>query len=100
MDGSANGVVAAHSQSSGRFTAGNSEYRAKLGRLADRLTRLQAEYEASPLLPIIARHLDDAERARTAVSRTRVSNAAVRLLATLKRRPEVLPSTLKEALDR
>ena len=92
MDGSASGTPAAHDEATGRFTAGNSEYRARQKRLADRLARLYFDYDPSfsqrMLLPIIARHLDDAERGRTAVSRTRASNAARRLLSDIPRKPE------------
>jgi hypothetical protein len=102
MDGSASGVVAAHDQA-GRFTVGNSEYRAKQKRLAERLAQLRLDYDPSPsqqqLLAVVARHLDDAERARSAVSRTRASNAAKRLLADIPRKPEPsLPATLEEYL--
>jgi hypothetical protein len=102
MDGSAIGAVADHDKL-GRFTTGNTEYRAKQKRLAERLAQLNADYDATPsqqqLLAIAARHLDDAERARSALARTRASNAARRLLADIPRRPEKpLPATLEEYL--
>src|SRR5262249_23261292 len=69
MDGSATGTAAAHDEL-GRFRAGNSEYRARKQRLAEIVQTLAAEFDPTPsqvrLLPIIARHMDDAERARTA----------------------------------
>ncbi len=89
MDGSAIGAVAAHDQL-GRFTTGNTEYRAKQQRVAERVRQLALDYDPSPsqrmLLSIIARHLDDAERARTAERRVRAGNAATRLLRQLQRK--------------
>ena len=54
------------------------------------------------LLPIIARHLDDAERARTAERRVRAGNAANRLLRLIPRRkrPEEPLMAARELLDR
>lgn len=102
MDGSANGTVAHHDRR-GRFVAGNTEYRAKQQRIAERVRQLSLDYDASPsqqmLLAVAARHLDDAERARSALARTRASNAARRLLADIPRKPEPsLPGTLEEYL--
>jgi hypothetical protein len=89
MDGSATGTAAAHDEL-GRFRAGNSEYRARLQRLAERVRQLTLDLDPSPsqrqLLPIIARHLDDAERARTAERRVRAGNAANRLLRLIPKR--------------
>jgi hypothetical protein len=100
MDGSQVGTALAHDPQSGHFLPRNTEYRARKDRIAGREKRLRDEYQASPLLGIIARHLDDGERARSAVIRQRASNAAVRLLATLKRKPEAaLPASLDEYLD-
>ena len=99
MDGSPTGSVMAHDEITGRFRAGNSEWHAKRRRIADRLARLRLEYDPSPsqeqLLAVVARHLDDAERARTAVSRTRASNAARRLLRDIPRKPPPAPPTLE-----
>src|SRR5215831_12268580 len=97
MDGSASGTAPAHDEL-GRFRAGNSEYRARLQRLAERARQLALDYDPSPsqqmLLPIIARHLDDAERARTAERRVRAGGAADRLLRLIpKRKQEPLPTT-------
>jgi hypothetical protein len=102
MDGSAIGAVAAHDQL-GRFTTGNTEYRAKQKRLAERLAQLRLEFDPSPLqlqlLRVACRHLDDAERGRSALVRTRASNAARRLLADIPRKSEPsLPATLEEYL--
>ncbi len=92
MDGSASGTLAAHDPLSGRFLNGNTEYRAKQRRIAERLAQLCLDYDPSPsqrqLLAVVARFLDDAERARSATARTRASNAAKRLLADIQRKPE------------
>ena len=67
MNGSAIGRTAPHDQKSGRFAPGNTEYRAKRLRVAERVNQLAAEYNArSPvtlqLLRVAAEHLDQAER--------------------------------------
>jgi hypothetical protein len=103
MNGLANGTALDHDRL-GRFVSGNSEYAAKRRRIAERLAQLQADYDASPsqqqFLAIAARHLDDAERARSAYTRQRASNSAARLLANLPRKPEPpLPLTLDAYLD-
>jgi hypothetical protein len=104
MNGSANGVTAAHDPISGQFLPRNSEYRAKRQRLADRLAKLRVDYDPSPsqemLLVVIAGHLDDAERCRSAVARTRASNAARRLLKDIPRKPPAVSMTARELLDR
>jgi hypothetical protein len=74
-----------------RFQPGNSAFRAKTRRIAERLAQLEAEYDASPLLGVIARHLDDAMRGRTPLVRTRASNAAQRLLLTVSRKKRRAP---------
>ena len=100
MDGAANGHSA-----SGQFRRRNNEYRAKRLRLADRLAKLRLDYDPSPsqqmLLVVIAGHLDDAERCRSAIARTRATNAARRLLKDIPRKPPPaqLP-TARELLDR
>jgi hypothetical protein len=100
MDGSASGTVSAHDEL-GRFRAGNSEYRAKKQRLAEIVQTLAAEFDPTPsqarLLPIIARHMDDAERARTAERRIRASNTVRRLMRDLKRKPPLAPQALMTA---
>src|SRR6516162_10233625 len=105
MDGSMAGMAAGHNRLNGRFTVGNTEYRARQQRLAERVRQLTLDFDPSPsqlmLLPIIARHLDDAERARSAIARTRATNAARRLLKDIPRKPPPaqLP-TARELLDR
>jgi hypothetical protein len=103
MDGTAIGAAEGHDKL-GRLVRGHSEYAAKRRRLAERLAQLVADYDPSPsqkqLLAIIAGHLDDAERARSAYTRQRASNSAARLLANLPRKPEPpLPLTLDAYLD-
>ena len=87
MDGSGAGLAVAHDRL-GRFVTGHSEYRAKQQRIAEKVRQLGLDYDPSPsqrmLLPIIARHIDDAERARSAERRVRAGNAANRLLRLLK----------------
>ena len=89
----------------GRLVRGHSEYAARKRRLAARVAKLRVDYDPSPsqqmLLPIIAGHLDDAERCRSAVARTRATNAARRLLRDIPRKPlpVQLPSA-RELLDR
>ena len=105
MDGSATGTAAGHDDRSGRFIHGHSEYRARKQRLAEIVQTLATEFDPTPsqvrLLPIIARHMDDAERARPAERRIRASNTARRLMRDLKRKPPSaqLP-TARELLDR
>ncbi len=90
MDGSAVGTASHHDRRSGRFLSGNTEYRAKQNRIAERLAQLSAEYDSTPsqamLLAIVARHLDDAEPARTTERRVKAANAANRLLRSIPRR--------------
>jgi hypothetical protein len=97
MDGS----VAGHDAATGRFTHGHSEYRAKQKRLAARVARLRRQYDDSPLLAAIARHLDEAERGRNALTRTRAANAAARLLKQVPRKSaqQQLPATLEDYLN-
>ena len=106
MDGSASGTALGHNPRSGRFTNGHSEYRARKDRLAERVRQLTLDFDPSPsqemLLPIIARHLDDAERARTAERRVRAGNAANRLLRLIPKRTrqEEPLITARELLER
>lgn len=71
------------------------QWRARIWRLAERLAQLRLDYDPSPsqlqLLRVVARHLNDAERASRALVRTRASNAARRLLADIPRKPEPSP---------
>jgi hypothetical protein len=102
MSGSAVGDVSEHDRL-GRFTEGNSEYRAKQRRLAEIAQSLAAEFDPTPsqvrLLAIIARHMDDAERSRSAERRVKASNAVRRLLKDLKRKPEPPLSSLEGYLE-
>ena len=95
MDGSISGAARAHDRH-GRFRPGNSEYRAKQRRIAERVRQLCLDYDPSPaqqqMLVIIARHLDDAERPRNAERRVRAANTANRLLRSIPRKPASLPS--------
>ena len=99
--GSAIGTASDHDRR-GRFVSGNTEYRAKQQRIAERVQQLALDYDPSPsqqmLLAIIARHLDDAERARTAERRVRAGNAANRLLRQIPRKPEPPVPSLQELL--
>jgi hypothetical protein len=89
----------------GRFVNGHSEYAARKRRVAEIVQILAAEFDLTPsqvrLLPIIARHMDDAERARATEQRIRASNTVRRLMRDLKRKPppEQLV-TARELLDR
>jgi hypothetical protein len=82
----------------GHFTPGHSEYAANRRRIAEKVRQLELDYDPSPsqqlLLPVIAAHLDEAERSRRSVTRVRASNAAKRLLADIPRKPEPPPPTL------
>jgi hypothetical protein len=84
----------------GRFKPGNVARDAKLIRIAERVRQLRLDYDATAaqqqLLVVAARFLDDAERARSALVRTRASNAARRLLADIPRKPEPAPATMAE----
>src|SRR5262249_38079374 len=105
MNGSANGAAAGHDSASGQFLPQNSEYRAKRLRLADRLAKLRLDYHPSPsqemLLVVIAGDLEDAERARSAIARTRATNAARGLLKDIPRKPPPAQLvTARELLDR
>jgi hypothetical protein len=84
----------------GRLVRGHSEYAARKRRLAERLAKLRADYDPSSsqemLLVVIAGHLDDAERCRSAVARTRATNAARRLLKDIPRRPSLAPRSAED----
>jgi len=105
MNGAPIGAMSGHNPHNGSFTAGNSERAAKKRRIAERLAKLRLDYDPSPsqemLLVVIAGHLDDAERCRSAVARTRATNAARRLLKDIPRKPPpVQLPTARELLDR
>jgi hypothetical protein len=88
MDGA---VTSGHDEL-GRLVRGHSEYAARKRRLAERVAKLRLDYDPSPsqqmLLVVVAGHLDDAERCRSAIARTRATNAARRLLKDIPRKPE------------
>jgi hypothetical protein len=69
----------------GRVGRGNTIYKAKLDRLAKRVTVLAASYPHFPAdeLPGLARLQDDAERSKVLTLRVRAENAARRKLALL-----------------
>lgn len=90
MDGQASDTVSSH-DARGKFAPGNTEYRRRLIRVTERLAELRQQYEDSPLLPLVAKHLVDAERLRHAVMRQRASNSAARLLARIQRKAEPTP---------
>jgi hypothetical protein len=94
MDGTASGAVAGHDRQ-GRFVNGHSEYAARRRRVAEIAQTLAAEFDPTPsqvrLLAIAARHMDDAERCRSAIVRTRATNAARRLLKDIPRKPGLSP---------
>jgi|SRR6516162_1424963 len=102
MDGAGTGADVAH-DAQGRFVSGHSEYAARKRRIAERLAQLVADYNPSPsqkqLLAVIAGHLDDAERCRSAIARTRATNAARRLLKDIPRKPEPPASHSAPALE-
>jgi hypothetical protein len=90
-------TVTDHDPRTGHLIGGNSAWRAKKDRLAARTQQLCAEYDASPqILAIIASHLDDAERSRTALTRTRALNVAMRMLRTIPKKVPKRPANAKE----
>jgi hypothetical protein len=104
MNGAAIGEAVAH-DAQGRFVNGHSEYAARKRRVAERLAKLRLDYDPSPsqqmLLVVVAGHLDDAERCRSAAARTRATRAAMKILDRIPRKPRSaqLP-TARELLDR
>jgi hypothetical protein len=101
MDGSVSGTAQGHDKL-GRLLPGHSEYAARRRRIAARVEQLSAEYNADTpskqiLLGIVAVHLDEAERTRNSERRVRSSNAAQRILRSLPKREQPVPS-LQELL--
>lgn len=89
MDGSVTGAAPGHDEKSGRFVAGHSEYKARQVRIELRTDQLSREYDAQrQLLRIVATHLDQAERTRSSLLRTRATNCAARLLRGLPKKSE------------
>jgi hypothetical protein len=88
--------VLSHAAQPWRFQPGNTKYRAKQERVAQRLAQLMAEYDTSPafvqVLSIVARYLDDAERCQTVERRVLAANSARRLLRDIPRKKRVTPS--------
>jgi hypothetical protein len=88
----------------GRFRSKHRDLRlARLARIKQRLDQLCATYDTtSPgdlsTLCLVAQFYADAEAARSRISRVRCVNAAVKLLKTLRRKPEPPPPTLAEML--
>ena len=91
MNGATIGAMSGHDPRNGTFTAGNSGRAAKKRHIAERFAKLRLDYDPSPsqemLLAVAAGHLDDAERCRSAIARTRATNAARRLLKDIPRKP-------------
>ena len=79
----------------GRLVAGHSEYAARRRRIA-LVEKLLLDYAPTPsqvqLLAIVAQHLDDSERARSAERRIRASNTARRLLKDIPRKKAEQPT--------
>jgi hypothetical protein len=101
-DGSEHRTQSAHNRRTGRFVEGNSAYRARRDRIAEKLTALRATYDASTagdmaLLATAAVHLSDADLARSRVARTRATNSALKLLALVPRITKAVP-TIDELL--
>jgi hypothetical protein len=90
-------TVSNHDPATGKLIGGNSAWLAKKERIAARIKQLAAEYDGQPqILAIIATHLDDAERSRTALTRTRALNVAMRMLRTIPRKVPKRPANAKE----
>src|SRR6516225_11663337 len=105
MNGAGIGAMSGHNPHNGSFTASNSERAAKKWRIAERLAKLRLDYDPSPsqemLLVVAAGHLDDAERARSAIVRMRAANVARRLLKDIPRKPPPAQlMTARELLDK
>ena len=103
MNGATIGAMSGHDPRNGTFTAGNSGRAAKKRRIAERFAKLRLDYDPSPsqemLLAVAAGHLDDAERCRSAIARTRATNAARRLLKDIPRKPKPPASHQAQALE-
>jgi hypothetical protein len=103
QDGPFHGTHSGRNRRTGRFTARNRVYKARLDRIAEKLNALRQTYDAtSPgdmaLLATAALHLADAEVARSRLSRTRATNSALRVLRHVHRKPAPPPPTLAEML--
>jgi hypothetical protein len=86
-----------HDPATGQLVNGNSAWCAKKRRIEDRVRQLAVEYDGQPqILQIIATHLDDAERGRSHLARTRAANTAMRMLRTIPKRVPKRPANAKE----
>ena len=86
-------VVAPPSDKPWLFAKGNTEYRARKVRIAERVAALALEYNATSalakqLLEIAAVHLDTASVARSNSLRSRSTRLAMRVLDRLERKPQ------------
>jgi membrane-bound ClpP family serine protease len=86
-------VVAPSSDKPWLFAKGNTEYRARKDRIAERVAQLATEYEADSavskqLLEIAAVHLDTAARTHSNVLRGRSTRLAMKVLDRLERKPQ------------
>jgi hypothetical protein len=102
LSGTDSGATPGHDRATGRFVSGYTEARRdKQKRITKRTLELIESYAVSTpadmaLCALAAAHLDDAQHARSRISRVRSTNAAYRLLRDLKRKPEPPPPTLEE----
>jgi hypothetical protein len=81
----------------GHFVSANNGYRTRQKRVLEALESVKASYDVSnpadmAIAAIASLHLCDAELARSRVARVRATNAAVRLLKQLTRKPPKSPS--------
>jgi hypothetical protein len=75
------------------FAKGNTEYRTRKDRIAERVAQLATEYDANSavskqLLEIAAVHLDQAAMARNNALRSRSTRLAMKVLDRLERKPQ------------
>jgi hypothetical protein len=103
-DGSDSRSIPGHDPATGRFQKGfRGAYRTRQEAIKQRIDALLTAYNAiTPadlaLLGAAATHLEDAAKARSRVNRVRATNAAVRILREIPRRPEHVP-TMDEVLN-
>jgi hypothetical protein len=101
MDDSA--TVAASSDKPWLFRQGNTQYRARKQRIAERVAALATEYVATSavskqLLEIAAVHLDTAARTHSSALRGRATRLAVKVLDRLERKPQETLNAFDEYL--
>jgi len=85
----------------GRFTTGNRVHDAKHRRIAVKVKQLSVDYDASTpaqklLLWAAARNLDAAEITRSAVTRERSTNVALRCLRSIQKRKQSQALSIEE----